>query len=568
MGKSKAVLVILVGKTDLQVLVDENAKARVIPLDRSAHEAILAGALRYVLSGDYKHLGTRDSEGRGLAKWQGGKLKLLENVIAPTNGHYTLIPAKMDGLIEAINDFELICVVAVGTHFEPPEANDADPIAAAKLVCEFVRTHNPSLKAAGLCLPEAIQLDQTQWINVLHGAEKPAGRDSVEAFNALGTQRIEQMMRRLHELAPKAEVLLAIGGGFPNCKPIAIAAAQFYFGSSKTHTLIEHEGVSARLQLTVAPRASPEIRLAFKRQCLELIKRGQFIAAGFVATEFQNLSPHAPAKPWVVALKMVADLLALRIVTPKQFEAAQAALCDLPISERLQDLLNARSQSSVITAINIESALRDDRIVEAVIANYTLQSQLIFESCQKHFSDAQITWQLDRPNGDLSRYFLSNYPTSSAEQAKLDERAKTGKSASEKINWDIKPREVLNAGQRPWGTLVSPLPTAISTPLRAWVECSGKGSSTAGIGAWNDYRNKLAHGHVEASFVAAAQTEAVKHRIWLDPNKTGGFHLLSHPELIPVFSYLVAGIGFGPLADFYTKLQDQLAALLGAVEQP
>lgn len=561
-ARRPAFLIVLVGTTDVQLLVREQAGKK---LDLARISGRYSWALWELARKQQLHarfaitaktdLHSREREAQGgrrgpFADWVEDQLQISSGFdpVHDDHGRLILVPAKVDGLVKVLQEegFAIHTVVVCGTL----QLAESEPAAASgHVVSAFLQTALlPDLPPGpvGPVRPQSVRRDAVQWLAVLKDEERPDGDDVVASFNEQAVDRVSTLFQQLASQArSEDQVILALGGGFPALKPIALEAARLQFGPQRVHPVIERQqSTDLRSDLRGPPRMSADLRLASRRQLCALVGNGQFLAAAQALEQYLATAPADRGRPWAVALQMLADLLAPREVRADAQRRRESVVCRLPVFSLLGRLRHAVEQSSVRTAINLESALRDGRIIEAVIATYTLQSQLIHDVCRARYS--WVHWDFE----DLQLFDRYNREFSS------DQLAERGRR-------EILPSKVKHASHKPWGRILNEVDSRVRQALLDWIA-----PSCVEGDRWIDFRNQFAHGRIDNGAVESAHDGAVAKHIWLDPDSHDNFHLLRHPLLATIFQHLLQSADIPDLAAFYNELIDTTQALLRQPDRP
>lgn len=194
-------------------------------------------------------------------------------------------------------------------------------------------------------------------------------------------QRIEQAVRNVYDFSTNPTLLVANIGGLPQIKPLLSEMAVLFADNNAESLLKTERGTIGMLHQT------PIDELHIRRQCLKQVQRGALLDAWALASPFHD---DPDARTWVYPLEQAARLLNGNPV---------GTHITLPALKLI--ISHAKKAACLLVAIRIETALQNQRWLEAINGSLTF--------LEAAFHDTIKQWQIDaleeyRPNIRYMRF--------------------------------------------------------------------------------------------------------------------------------------------------------------------
>lgn len=557
-NRERAVLFVLVGTTDVQALIEVSDRSGGAPrmsmarLARVCHEDLDAKAVSFCIErhpelssagrGDRFEVAHAGKDDRRWAVHQEGEATTSAQIVY-RDEKVVLVPAKLDELVERLkSQYEIGACIVFNTHRERTTGGD-EPIAAGRVISDFLAEECGLEFVSAPSAPDAVRDGAAQWVNFLSGEDRMEGAEPESFVNPAMIDRMVKAIAASRAWKARPDVALcALGGGFPNVKPILLAAAELQYGARKTHLVIETERPQQKPR---PPGAFTSRKMQYvqklhaRRQCLERIMLGDFVGAGSIAAAEEAWDEALGFEPWCAATQRVADWFARRSPGREVEDRRTRALVSVSFESHWRALTKHDQRIAVYTAFALEAALRQQRIVDALQLTYMIEMQLVQNSCAMCFTTLTFPQPWKAPDWEPKAHALAGFMNS--------------KTASE---WHLAAQWSKSA----WGELLEAVSKPAHSACVSFGELVNRGvqSVIPSIKKWREYRNQFVHGKLVPEAVTKSHAEAIDLGIWLDPARNDGFCLLGHPTLEPVFEHL----GVSDPRKIYREIVASLTALL------
>lgn len=233
-------------------------------------------------------------------------------------------------------------------------------------------------------MQKGIQETEIKEFVFLHPGERLESNESPIDFNI--ARRIEQAMRDFYDRRTNPTLLVASMGGLPQIKPLLAEMAVLLAGTKAQSLFKTEHGTLGLLPQT------PIDALRVRRQCLEQVRRGALLDAWAMASPFHD---DQDARSWVRPLEQAARLLNGNPVGER---------VELPALQRI--LKHAQRAACLLVAIRVETALQNERWLEAINGSLTFLETAIHDAINRW---AKTTLEEYHPRQRVMR-FRSNPP--------------------------------------------------------------------------------------------------------------------------------------------------------------
>lgn len=186
-------------------------------------------------------------------------------------------------------------------------------------------------------------------------------------------RRIERAMHAFYRQDPGTVLLVASMGGLPPVKPLLAEIAVLLAGDD-AQSLFRNETGGAGL---LTSNATDSIRI--RRECLQQVRRGALLDAWALARPMEG-SPQA--RVWVEPLSQAARLLNGNPVGER---------VELPALQAI--LGHAKKAACLLAAIRVETALLNERWLEAINGSFTFMEAAFFDAINAWARDALVEYE-------------------------------------------------------------------------------------------------------------------------------------------------------------------------------
>lgn len=483
---AKAQLVLTHGTTDLQILLrdDQGRRWRAVPdkaIVRNFHEWLLAHSSQAEIIDLPPALQQRDAEAT-FTDWNGdtfglwlrdsspdahperdeqGRLQLVLPKIGPTLAQW--IAENPTHTSSAPQGIPLQGVLVLSTD---RGTDEQEPVATFSFLSRWLVKQG---------LPET-SIQQSVFIGA--GERLESGDSPIAPAVA---QRIESAVSGFYDRAARPTLLIASMGGLPQIKPLLAELAVMLAGN-KAQSLFKTEHGSTGLL-----RRTPIDALRVRRQCLDQVRRGALLDAWTLAQPFAD---DPDADHWVRPLEQAARLLNGNPVGTQ---------VELPALQTLID--HAEQAACLLVAIRVETALQNERWLEAINASLTF--------LEAAFHDAINAWAKDhlaeyQPRRRFMR-FREDPPS-----ALLNAGALTAWKGRDAGPLSYQANMVGEAALNAWDTVLNAEPLK---QLRQTIHQANRASN----GWWSklaDYRNYNTHGVMTQHEIDQALKQFMGANLW------------------------------------------------------
>lgn len=381
------------GTTDLQILLEDESGHlwRAVPdksIVRAFHETLLSYENEAKIVALNSELQSRDAEvaftdwqDDTFALWTGdenlnarplrdssGRLQLVLPKIEPTLKQWLADSARSDNSVATGISRPATDMRGAGIHHAPlasvlvlstDRGTDLqEPVATFTLLKQWLM----AIGVPGSSIRECV---------FLHPGEKLENDDSPVAPAI--AQRIESAVTSFYNRAAASTLLVASMGGLPQIKSLLAELAVLLAGNKAQNLFKTELGALGLLQRT------PLDALRVRRQCLERVRCGALLDAWTMAAPFHS---DPDARVWVRPLEEAARLL-------NGNPAGERA--SLPALQRILD--NADKAACLLVAIRVETALQNERWLEAVNGSLTFLEAALHDAINAwaatHLADYQ-----------------------------------------------------------------------------------------------------------------------------------------------------------------------------------